>query len=374
MEQIRLPPKPRLSNVISTTSTSKAASQPSHSQVSRPPDTQHSQIPQWQLQIICGPGHDHNNFDSQRPGTKFKVFEAIGEQIWRPSNEVLDEQVQDMSLNTSLNWSDFLRFRVLEETTPWEHWYNLYSKEHYGRKPLMPDCYLTHGWNKQSKTPVWLPREVKNFGTLRKILEKWFPSPKDKVTMVFEYINKDHLQISTTAPITRFKDQSIEPKVFDQAPEEYNSANHPSPSLHSAFPTSDSFPSSPPFLPTSSQDIVTYQSLNKASSNYDEQTTNNQSNDLPILLISSSSSELPTIEKLIATRLANTEINKSLIYLPATQSPTPVTSSSLSTIPDTPDGHPLPQILVPIIPISQAPSHRSKSKVLYIFLFPPLHF
>ena len=133
-----------------------------------------------------------------------------------------------MSLNTSLRWSDFLRFWVLEETTPWEHWDNLYSKEHYGRKPLMCDSYLTHGWNKQSKTPVWLPQEVKNFGTLRKILEKWFPSLKDKVTIIFEYINKDHLQISTTAPITRFTDLSIEPEVFNQVPKKYNSANHPS--------------------------------------------------------------------------------------------------------------------------------------------------
>ena len=190
-----------MSKIISTASTSKVASQPSHSRVSRPPDTQHGQTPQWQLQIICGPGHDHNNFDSQRPGTKFKVFEAIGEQIWRPSNEVLDKQVQDMSLNTSLNWSDFLRFRVLEETTPWEHWYNLYSKEHYGRKPLMRDCYLTHGWNKQSKTPVWLPREVKNFGTQRKILEKWFRSKKlwnstqnlGKVVSVSQRQGYDHI-------------------------------------------------------------------------------------------------------------------------------------------------------------------------------------
>ena len=203
-------------------------------------------------------------------------------------------------------------------------------------------------------------------------MEKWFPSPKDKVTIIFEYINKDNLQISTTAPITRFKDLSIEPEVFDQAPEEYNSANHPSPSLDSPVPTSDSFPSSPPFVPTCSQDIVTPQSLNKDSGNYDEQTSNNQSNESPILLISSSGSELLTIEKLIATTLATTEINKSLSHLPATQSPELVTSSPLSTIPDTPDGHLLPPIPVTIIPISQELSRRSTSKVLYIFLLPPL--
>jgi len=74
-----------------TATSSKVTPQPFHSQVSKSPDTQRNQTPQWQLQIVCGPGHDHNNFDSQTPGTRFKAFEAIGEQIWRPSNQLLEE-------------------------------------------------------------------------------------------------------------------------------------------------------------------------------------------------------------------------------------------------------------------------------------------
>ena len=79
-------------------------------------------ILQWQLQIVCGPGHDHNNIESQRAGTKFKAFELIGEQIWHPTATILDEEVRCPETDTSLEWLDFLCIRVLEETTPWEHW------------------------------------------------------------------------------------------------------------------------------------------------------------------------------------------------------------------------------------------------------------
>jgi len=129
-----------------------------------------TQVPQWQLQVICGPGHDHNNFESQRAGIKFKLFELIGEQIWRPTPLILDEVVQCPKSTTSHDWPDILRFHVLDETTPWEQWSNLNIKEHYGHKPLIRDCYLTHGWNKLTKSPIWLPREVRTSGSLRSIL------------------------------------------------------------------------------------------------------------------------------------------------------------------------------------------------------------
>jgi len=161
------------------------------------------------LQIVCGPGHNHNDIESQRPTTRFKSFELIGEQIWRPSPSILDENVQCPNTETSLLWADFLRFRILGETTPWEHWYQLYSKEHFGRKPLMRDCYITHGWNKQSKTPICLPTEVRNPGTLRSVLPKWFPTPKDKVTIVFEFINKDQIRIEP-AVAEEFRNLSLE--------------------------------------------------------------------------------------------------------------------------------------------------------------------
>ena len=99
------------SHNIRTISKAKPASQ----------DIQTAIIPQWQLQIVCGPGYDHNNFDWQRAGAKFKEFELIGEPIWRPTLSVLDEPVQCPTTESSLVWPEFLRFRVLEETTPWKH-------------------------------------------------------------------------------------------------------------------------------------------------------------------------------------------------------------------------------------------------------------
>jgi len=75
----------------------------------------------------------------------------------------------------------------------------------------MRDCYLTHGWNKQAKTPIWLPKDVQNPGTLRAILKQWFPLSKDKVTLVFEYINKDKQWLQGEAVVSkRFSDLSLQ--------------------------------------------------------------------------------------------------------------------------------------------------------------------
>lgn len=182
VEQARLPLKPRLQSRLSSYTTNPSqicsASKPTRSlSPSSKSKLSHTnahgrQIQEWQHQIVCGPGHIHSNFESQRPGTKFKASEGIWEQIWRPSLEILDEVVTSLHGNTSLEWPDLLRFQVLEETRGGEDWYLLYSKEHYQRKPLMRNCYLAHGWNKQFKMPIWFPKEVRNPGTLRSILEK----------------------------------------------------------------------------------------------------------------------------------------------------------------------------------------------------------
>jgi len=202
---------------------------------------------------VCGPGHNHNNIESQRPITRFKSFESIGEQIWRPSSSILDENVQCPNTETSLLWADFLRFRILGETTPWEHWYQLYSKEHFGRKPLMRDCYITHGWNKQSKTPICLPTEVRNPGTLRSVLLKWFPTPKDKVTIVFEFINKDQIRIEP-AVAEEFRNLSLE--LSDHELAESISSDHHSLILVSPSPSSSQINSSPPLPPHSLSSLL----------------------------------------------------------------------------------------------------------------------
>ena len=210
VEQTRLPlrirPKPHIihsipkpaSNAVNPLSMESLTTySPTNQSKSSSLDTNTTQISQCLLQVICNPGHVHNNFDSQSPGIRFKHCELIGEKIWRPSHTILDELVQCPNTDTSLQWPHCLRFRVLEERTLWEHWFRLSSTEHSGQKPLIRDCYLTHGWNKQARTPIWLPWLVRNSGTLRAILEQWFTGPKDKVTIIFEYINKDRVRAPT---------------------------------------------------------------------------------------------------------------------------------------------------------------------------------
>src|SRR5437899_433169 len=59
------------------------------------------------LQIICGPGPQHQDFVAQQPHIKYKSFIIAGEQKWRPAEEILKESVAG-SEDTSLQWSDFL--------------------------------------------------------------------------------------------------------------------------------------------------------------------------------------------------------------------------------------------------------------------------
>ena len=99
---------------------------------------------------------------------------------------------------------------------------------------------------------------------------------------------------------------------------------------------------------------------------------------MALQLISISSSELPTLKQLIVTSSANSEINKlHNLHTHSTQLPEPcVLSSPLSTIPDSPELHPLSSqaILQPIVSLSQVPTHRAAAKIVYISLLPSLPF
>ena len=339
------------------------------------PDLATSHVPQWQLQVICGPGHDHNNFDSQRPGIKFKRFEFIGEQIWRPSLLILDEEVQSPTISTSLDWPDFLRFRVLDATTPWEQWSSLYSKEHYGRKPLMRDCYLTHGWNKQTKSPIWLPREVRSSGNLRSILLQWFSSPKDKVTIVFEYINKD-LARTDTIVSERFSDLSL--VLSDPPLPETISSDSPIPLPTLQSSSSYQLHSSPPQLTTivvTPQQIISH-SHSRPTGKTNAQNSNileDSANLIPTESADSSSSdfEFPTIQQLIATTRSESFIPDNSIMSTTFALNPPISdpaSSPLSTIPDTPEKSLSPLILPSSNINTTQMALRSTSKVSYTHL------
>ena len=146
----------------------------------------------------------------------------------------------------------------------------------------MRDCYITHGWNKQSKTPIWLPREVRNPGTFHSIVLKWFPTSKDKVTIVFEFINKDHIR---TEPAVTEQLRNLSLELLDNKLTEPITLDSDSP-----IPLSQSYPSSQinssPPVPTAYSQATTPESYSPPLS-YSP-------------LASSSDSEFPSIKDMLA--------------------------------------------------------------------------
>jgi len=236
----------------------------------------------------------------------------------------------------------------------------------------MRDCYLTHGWNKQTKSPIWLPREVQSSGSLRSILLQWFSSPKGKVTIVFEYINKD-LARTDTIVAERFSDLSL---VLSDTPlPETISSDSPIPLPTLQSSSSYQLHSSPPQLPTgvvTAQQIISHSPTrpsvltNAQNSNYLEDSGNlvqTESMDS-----SSSVFEFPTIQQLIATTRTLTPENSTMLTTLALHPPISDPSSSpLSTIPDTPEKPLSPLILPPsnINTVTTQIALRSTSKVSY---------
>lgn len=241
----------------------------------------------------------------------------------------------------------------------------------------MRDCYLVHGWNKPAKTPIWLPREVRNPGTLRSILQQWFPSSKDKVTIVFEYINKDKPQPKGEAVIAqRFSDLSIEhsdntlletlPSSSDSPISASSSAVayllHSSPPLPTLHPTivGNVLPASNSGYQTSVRVKSVRTKTNISDSEYQN------SGAARLLLISSSNSEFPTLQELITTTRSAQFNNTTALASITVRPSSPVNHSSsflLSTVPDSPEINALPSPLSRPLAPSPAIPIRSLSKV-----------
>ena len=189
----------------------------------------------------------------------------------------------------------------------------------------MPECYITHGWNKPTKTPIWLPRDVRNPGTLRSVLEKWFPLPKDKVTIIYEFINKDRRQADPEVS-ERFHKLSFE--LSDHEVAALIPSDDDSPLPESQSFSSYELHSSPPLLTTATnvEDRDAHYSLSSS------------------VVISSSDSEFPSILRLIATTPitytpGGVQTLESITLGPVADA---VPSSPLSTIPDSPEMTPAP--------------------------------
>jgi len=141
--------------------------------------------------------------------------------------------------DTSLEWPDFLRFRVLEDTTPFHNWKNLYQVQRNGKRPIMRDCYVTAGWDNRSKLPLWLPCSAQDPGTLQALIETWFPTIKDKLTIIFEYIYMDIKASACLSPDIPILKSPANPEVGDSLSlSQLNSSR------------SGQFSSSPPILTT----------------------------------------------------------------------------------------------------------------------------
>ena len=213
----------------------------------------------------------------------------------------------------------------------------------------MRDCYITHGWNKPAKTPIWLPQEVRNTGTLRSVLETWFPLPKDKVTIIFEYINRDQAQLDSGVA-EKLRNLSFAIADHELSQPVTSDTNSPTSLLvHQSFSSYELNSSPPPFSPgTNVADNDTSYVLSQS------------------ILISSFDSEFPSIQQLIAlTPAAKSDAIKTLssisLHPPANDLP----SSPLSTIPDSPEIPSAPQSIAHnLSSVTQIPS-RTTFKVLH---------
>lgn len=236
-------------------------------------------------------------------------------------------------------------------------------------------CYLANGWNKQTKSPIWLPREVRSAGNLRSILLQLFSSPKDKVMIVFEYINKD-LARTDTIVSERFSDLSL--VLSDPPLPETLSSDSPIPLSTLQSSSSYQLHSSPPQLTTT---VVTPQQIISHSHTRPTGQTNAQNSNIledsanliPTESADSSSSdfEFPTIQQLIATTRSESFIPDNSIMSTTFALNPPISdpaSSPLSTIPDTPEKSLSPLILPSSnINTTQMALH-STSKVSYTHL------
>jgi len=184
-------------------------------------------------------------------------------------------------------------------------------------------------------------------------LAQWFSSSRDKVTIVFEYINND-LARSDAVVSERFSDLSL--ALSDHELLETISSDSPSPLPTLRSSSSYQLHSSPPpaNIVTSNIQIISTSLLD------------------PIVVppgSSSSDSEFPTLEQLIATTGTLTAENRlTLPTITLRPSITEPSSSPLSTIHDSPEIPP-PLVISPptaMNNITQMPA-RSTSKVSYVY-------
>jgi len=191
----------------------------------------------------------------------------------------------------------------------------------------MRDCYVAAGWDNGSKLPLWLPRSSQEPGTLEQLIETWFPTAKDKITIIFEYINTDIKTSPLLAP-------DIPPQVRTTN-KEITYTSHSTTQLISS--SSQPFSSSPPLLaviPTEPS-VKNKPSLHKSpvhDSDYRNDTS--ESSDSSLLSLAELISQVQEISKISGdeVNLHCTRINQPASAPFADHN----SESSLSSLPSTP--------------------------------------
>ena len=195
---------------------------------------------------------------------------------------------------------------------------------------MMRDCYVTAGWDNRSKLPLWLPRSSQDPGTLEQLIKAWFPTAKDKVTIIFEYIDTD----IKTFPV-------LVPDISPQQQTTKKEISYTSHSTHIISSSSKQFSSSPPLLalesiqPRVKWKGTTHNSVPVNNSDY-AKNPSESSSDSSLLSLADLINQVQEIAK---TSVDEVDGNSIIIDKPAPL-PDHISESSLSSLPSTPS---LPQ-------------------------------
>ncbi|KAI5842222.1 hypothetical protein DFP73DRAFT_596278 [Morchella snyderi] len=128
------------------------------------------------LNIICG----YSPVRLLEPHRRYDEFVIIGRETWRPSATLLTENVPRRS------WDSFLTNRLLRSTTTWTQWEKDFHRIYF-MFPQMIGCFLSHGWDDATKLPHHLSPSARSFRTIKSILQSWYPSLDNEVTIIFQY-------------------------------------------------------------------------------------------------------------------------------------------------------------------------------------------
>jgi hypothetical protein len=114
---------------------------------------------------------------------------VLGPEKWEPSEDSLDIMLFKNSKDGAANWTQGLRCFLVERLQIWRDLQSMVVPSEYldvfPFDPSASSIYFVANWSKRSGA-TRLPSRATDDGTLRGVLEEWFPDPKKRVPVVFE--------------------------------------------------------------------------------------------------------------------------------------------------------------------------------------------